>query len=107
MVEVKNIHKSIRNNSNIILCHVNSKSFYNIVYSYLVKEALDQIGLEKYCQLFECEEIDYNAFLQLNDDDLCNLEIPTGSRKKILSIVKTLRDNNEGKGLKIDHLIHI
>ena len=86
---------------------MNCKTFYNIVFSYLVKEALEQIGLEKYSQLFECEEIDYNAFLELNYDDLCNLKIPTGSRKKILSIAKTLRENDEGKGLKIDHLIHV
>ena len=85
---------------------MNCKSFYNIVYSYSVKEALEQIGLEKYCQLFESEEIDYKAFLELNDDDLSNLEIPTGSRKKILSKAKTLRETEEEKGLKIDHLIH-
>ena len=85
---------------------MNCKSFYNLVHSYLVKEALDQIGLEKYCQLFESEEIDYKAFLELNDDDLCNLEIPTGSRKKILCKVKTLRETEEEKGLKIHHLIY-
>ena len=71
-------------------------------YQYLVREALEKIGLEKYCQLFENEEIDFKSFVELSDDNLRDLEVPTGSRIKILKIAKSLRECDEDKGLNLN-----
>lgn len=70
---------------------------------YLVREALEKIGLEKYCQLFENEEIDYKSFVELSDDNLRDLEVPTGSRIKILKIAKSFRECHEEIGLKLQY----
>ena len=61
--------------------------------------ALAKIGLDKYCPLFENEEIDYNSFVELDGDALRALEIPTGSRIKILKLVKELKEIDVDNGL--------
>ena len=51
--------------------------------------------------MFENEEIDYKSFLELSDDNLRDLEVPTGSRIKILKIAKDLRESDEGTVFEI------
>lgn len=49
-----------------------------------VESFLQSLGLDKYAIFFKAEEIDLNAFKQLGDNDLKELGIPMGPRKKIL-----------------------
>ena len=67
--------------------------------------ALAKIGLDKYCPLFENEEIDYKSFVELDGDALRALEIPTGSRIKILKLVKELKEIDVDNGLNTYNFI--
>lgn len=59
-----------------------------------VQDAFDSITnllqacqLEEYVELFESEKIDLSSVAYLSDEDLKNLGIPTGHRKKLLNAV--------------------
>ena len=48
-----------------------------------VRNILIGLGLEKYCATFEENEVDFDAFLQLQDEDYKDMKIPIGPRRKI------------------------
>ena len=48
-----------------------------------VSQVLEKMGLEEHAQLFEENAIDYDAFMALQESDLCDLNIPIGIRAKI------------------------
>lgn len=50
----------------------------------LVKEILEDLGLSKYHKTFKKEEVDYEAFILLEDRDLERMGIAMGPRRKIL-----------------------
>ncbi|XP_043703275.1 uncharacterized protein LOC122653491 [Telopea speciosissima] len=52
-----------------------------------VASLLHSLGLDKYCILFRAEEVDMTALRQMGDNDLKDLGIPMGPRKKILLAV--------------------
>ncbi|XP_041654142.1 bicaudal C homolog 2 [Cheilinus undulatus] len=54
-------------------------------------ELLSQIGLIKYIDVFEQQEIDYQTFLTLSDDDLKEVGVSTfGARRKMLLAISDL-----------------
>ena len=56
---------------------------------------LKNLSLEKYQSIFEKEEVDMEAFLMLDENDLCELGIThTDSQRQILSAISDLSSNN-------------
>ena len=55
-----------------------------------VQAWLSQLGLDKYVALFEEQEIDVDAARDLTEEDLRELKIPMGPRKKILRAIHAL-----------------
>ena len=56
---------------------------------------LKHLSLEKYQSIFEKEEVDMEAFLMLDKNDLCELGIThTDSQRQILSAISDLSSNN-------------
>ena len=53
---------------------------------------LAQLGLAKYVDVFAQNEIDLDALRHLSDDDLKELGLPIGPRRKVLAAVSALRD---------------
>uniref|UniRef100_A0A3P9MAC4 Bicaudal C homolog 2 n=1 Tax=Oryzias latipes TaxID=8090 RepID=A0A3P9MAC4_ORYLA len=54
-------------------------------------ELLNQLGLIKYIDVFEQQEIDYQTFLTLSDDDLKEVGVSTfGARRKMLLAISDL-----------------
>ena len=62
---------------------------------------LKDIGCDKYCRQFVEEEIDYEAFLELDEERLLALKLPMGPRMKILKKVKRLNTEKEDSGKAI------
>ncbi|KAF1384663.1 hypothetical protein PFLUV_G00122530 [Perca fluviatilis] len=57
-------------------------------------ELLSQLGLIKYIDVFEQQEIDYQTFLTLSDEDLKEVGISTfGARRKMLLAISDLNKN--------------
>ncbi|KAI3654630.1 hypothetical protein MP228_000010 [Amoeboaphelidium protococcarum] len=52
---------------------------------------LDQLELSKYKQVMSENEVDFDMFLQLTEDDLKELGIPLGPRKKIKSAIAEIK----------------
>lgn len=52
-----------------------------------VESLLHSLGLDKYAIYFKAEEVDMNALRQMGDNDLKELGIPMGPRKKIIQAV--------------------
>lgn len=50
---------------------------------------LEALDLSRFAPLFEAEEIDWTAFTLLNEEDLKELGLPLGARKKILAAIPT------------------
>ncbi|XP_077216479.1 uncharacterized protein LOC143851038 [Tasmannia lanceolata] len=65
---------------NIVL----QKSSYTVEEPLTVSGLLQSLGLGKYSILFQAEEVDMTALKQMRDNDLKELGIPMGPRKKIL-----------------------
>eukprot|EP00112_Aurelia_sp_Birch-Aquarium-sp1_P025922 Seg889.1 transcript_id=Seg889.1/GoldUCD/mRNA.D3Y31 product="Ankyrin repeat and SAM domain-containing protein 6" protein_id=Seg889.1/GoldUCD/D3Y31 len=68
---------------------------------------LEQLSLEKYGTKFEEEEIDMEAFLTMNDNDLRSLGIKQMTHRK--QILEAIRELNAGKGKYKEHtqpLVH-
>src|SRR6266850_3616455 len=55
-----------------------------------VKAWLDSIGLEQYAELFAENAIDAEILRELDDNDLKELDIPLGHRKKLLKAIADL-----------------
>ncbi|KAJ8261092.1 hypothetical protein COCON_G00168150 [Conger conger] len=67
-----------------------------------LEEGLEGVGLQKYMDLFEQEQLDMDSLALCSENDLKDLGIPLGPRKKILSFVKRRRDSEEvGAGLPL------
>eukprot|EP01090_Pellita_catalonica_P008022 TRINITY_DN1866_c0_g2_i1.p1 TRINITY_DN1866_c0_g2~~TRINITY_DN1866_c0_g2_i1.p1 ORF type:complete len:288 (-),score=56.06 TRINITY_DN1866_c0_g2_i1:47-910(-) len=56
-----------------------------------VSEILAGLKLQKYIELFEREEIDWDSFLLLSDDDMKGMGLPTGPRTKIRNKIKNYK----------------
>jgi len=62
---------------------------------------LESLGLSRYSGLFTENEIDFDVLTELTEQDLKDLQIPLGPRKKILKGIEVLRD---GVGITEDRL---
>ena len=56
---------------------------------------LESIGHGQYAELFERHAIDADVLSELNEDDLRELEIPLGHRKKLLVAIAKLEQQND------------
>ena len=56
-----------------------------------VAEVLKKLGLEKHAHKFEENEINYDAFKELEENDLRDLEIPIGPRARIRAEIKRIQ----------------
>ncbi|KAF8390346.1 hypothetical protein HHK36_024871 [Tetracentron sinense] len=66
---------------------IEQKSSYMGEEPLTVASLLYSLGLQKYAILFQAEEVDMTALQQMGDNDLKELGIPMGPRKKILLAV--------------------
>jgi len=57
-----------------------------------VKAWLVSLGLAQYAELFAANEIDGDVLPDLTDDELKELGIPLGHRKKLLKAIGELND---------------
>lgn len=61
-----------------------------------ISDVLTRLGLSKYIQVFQQQEVDYQTFLTLTESDLKELGITTfGPRKKILIAIKDLNGDRD------------
>lgn len=61
-----------------------------------ISDVLTRLGLSKYMQVFQQQEVDYQTFLTLTESDLKELGITTfGPRKKILIAIKDLNGDRD------------
>ncbi|XP_030621249.1 bicaudal C homolog 2 [Chanos chanos] len=57
-----------------------------------LSELLDQLGLSKYSDVFQQQEIDFQTFLTLSDEDLKEVGVSTfGARRKMLLAISDLK----------------
>ena len=57
-----------------------------------VDKWLESLGLSRYSELFTENEIDFDVLTELTEQDLKDLQIPLGHRKKLLKGIAALRD---------------
>jgi class 3 adenylate cyclase/tetratricopeptide (TPR) repeat protein len=62
-----------------------------------VDKWLESLGLSRYSELFAKNEIDHEVLTELTEQDLKDLEIPLGPRKKLLKGIAELRDGANGR----------
>jgi class 3 adenylate cyclase/predicted ATPase len=55
-----------------------------------IADWLDRIGLQQYVPLFEQHELDFDVLAELTDEDLKELEIPLGDRKRLRAAISLL-----------------
>ena len=53
---------------------------------------LTRLGLDKYVKVFAENEIDFDALRHLSEDDLKELGLPVGPRRKVLAAIATMAD---------------
>lgn len=58
---------------------------------------LEEIGLGRYAELFDANDIDRRALVHLNDDDLKELGLSLGHRRIMLAAIATLRGHEAGR----------
>src|SRR5215471_7131591 len=58
-----------------------------------IRQWLTDLGLERYCNVFEREELTPANLPELSDDELKDLGLPLGPRKTILKAVKALQSS--------------
>ncbi len=63
-----------------------------------VTSILEKLRLEEYSSKFVEARIDYATFLTLNDDELRELKLPLGVRKRIAKEIKLLQKMEFTKG---------
>ena len=51
---------------------------------------LTRLGLDKYIEAFTANEVDFDALRHLTEDDLKELGLPVGPRRKILAAIAAL-----------------
>ncbi|XP_003389398.2 PREDICTED: ankyrin repeat and SAM domain-containing protein 3-like isoform X2 [Amphimedon queenslandica] len=64
-------------------------------------EFLEILGLERYYQVFECNEIDFYGLLELSEEDLKRLVTKMGPRRKLQMAIKEMKEQlkvNESAG---------
>ena len=67
-----------------------------------VKQVLETIGLGEYYCRFEEEEFDYDAFLEVTDEQLRELNLKMGPRTKILTEIDRIkREQSSSKKIYI------
>jgi class 3 adenylate cyclase/predicted ATPase len=54
---------------------------------------LTRLGLDKYIEAFTANEVDFDALRHLTEDDLRELGLPVGPRRKILAAIAALDDD--------------
>ena len=54
---------------------------------------LARLGLDKYAEAFTANEVDFDALRHLTEDDLRELGLPVGPRRKILAAIAALDDD--------------
>jgi hypothetical protein len=59
---------------------------------------LDQIGLPEYAPIFAEHAIDGEVLADLDDQDLRDLGVPLGHRKKLLKAIAALRETDKEIG---------
>jgi class 3 adenylate cyclase/tetratricopeptide (TPR) repeat protein len=69
-----------------------------------IKKWLEELGLGKYAQAFVDNEIDFEVFADLTEDDLEKLGLPMGPRKKLLRAAEDLTDQGEAAPSLIRHI---
>jgi len=57
---------------------------------------LEQLGLSQYAEIFETSDIDLDVLTDLNEDDLRELSVSFGHRKRLLRAIATLRSDSAG-----------
>ncbi len=55
-----------------------------------IQEWLESLGLAKYAKAFAKNEIDFEVLRHLGEDDLRELGLPLGPRKKLLAAIAEL-----------------
>lgn len=63
-------------------------------------EALAKLGLPEYVDLFEAEEMDMETFLLCGEDDMKEMGIPMGPRKKLMSYLRNQKQEMEKKRIE-------
>ena len=54
---------------------------------------LARLGLDKYIEAFTANEVDFDALRHLTEDDLRELGLPVGPRRKVLAAIAALDDD--------------
>ncbi len=54
---------------------------------------LARLGLDKYAEVFTANEVDFDTLRHLTEDDLRELDLPIGPRRKILAAISALDDD--------------
>ena len=54
---------------------------------------LARLGLDKYTEVFTANEVDLDALRHLSEDDLKELGLPIGPRRKVLAAIAALDDD--------------
>ncbi|XP_020632817.1 SEC23-interacting protein-like [Orbicella faveolata] len=63
-------------------------------------DALTQLGLPEYVGLFESEEMDMETFLLCGEEDMKEMGIPMGPRKKLMGYLRNQKQNMEKRKLE-------
>ena len=58
-----------------------------------VEQWLERLGLAKYAKLFAENEVDFEVLPDLTEQDLKDLDIPLGPRKKLLKAIAALTES--------------
>ena len=53
---------------------------------------LARLGLDKYIEAFTANEVDFDSLRHLSEDDLKELGLPIGPRRKVLAAIAELDD---------------
>ena len=62
-----------------------------------VVKILKKHKLDKYLHIFEENEIEYDDFIRLSDDNLRELNIPMGARMKIRDEIESIKEGGTRK----------
>ena len=66
-----------------------------------VLNILKGAGLEKYCNVFEENEIGYDEFMDLEDEHLSMLNIPLGPKMRIKKLIQKLKKSEDSGKFQI------
>ena len=72
-----------------------------------VKEILERIGLNEYCETFKRNEFDLESFMKLEDKDFKELDIPSSSRKVIKKEIQNINIRNTLGRIGLSKYCHV